>query len=69
MNIVKPSVDGALSFIAKGIKQLESAIADRSFTAQKARETIAKADADMKAAQADIERATRIKAKLAELIA
>lgn len=69
MNIVKPSIDGAISFIAKGIKQLDAVIGANGTLAQKARDTIAKANADMTAAQVEIERGNRAKKKLEELVA
>ncbi len=69
MNITKPTFGGAVASFTKGIKQLEAVIADAGKTAQKARETIADADARMKEAQAESARATRVKAKIEELLA
>lgn len=69
MNIIKPTVGSAIASIIKGIKQLESVIESAVSTVKKENETIAKAMASSEAANAEAERAARIKAKLEELVA
>lgn len=68
MKITKPTFGGAVANFTKGIKQLEAVIADAGKTAQKARETIAAEDVKMREAQAEIERASRVKAKIEDLL-
>lgn len=69
MNIVKPTIGGAISSITKGIKQLEAVMTSAGATAVSARQKISDADAEMRSAQEEMERAARIKAKLEELVA
>lgn len=69
MAIIKPSIDGAISSIAKGIKQLEAVAVQRGKDAARMTAEAARLNTDIATAGKEAERAARIKAKLEELVA
>lgn len=64
----KPSVDGAISFISKGIAKLEDAISHHANIAARELENKRNAEYAHKAASSEVERAKAVKAKLEALI-
>ncbi|MBZ9888138.1 hypothetical protein LB559_09320 [Mesorhizobium sp. BR1-1-3] len=65
----KPSVDGAIASIMSGISHLEKAIAHQGKRAAAELDNIKAAEEAHDTAAAEVLRATRIKAKLEELVA
>ncbi|MBZ9984914.1 hypothetical protein LB521_27660 [Mesorhizobium sp. BR-1-1-8] len=65
----KPSVDGAIASIVSGISHLEKAIAHQGKRAAAELNNFNAAKEAHEAAVVEISRATRIKAKLEELVA
>ncbi|MBZ9943419.1 hypothetical protein LB533_20240 [Mesorhizobium sp. BR1-1-13] len=64
-----PSVEGAIASIVKGVSRLEKAIAHHSNRAAAELDNKKSAEAAYASATAEVSRATRIKAKLQELVA
>lgn len=61
MGIINPTIGDAVAFINKGIAMLDAVVKNAGETAQQTRERIAAENDRMQTAQADMERANRIR--------